>query len=229
MKFFMMIITALLFLNAQTVTLMHKPVPKLDKGEKKFKNWKSYGWKDFHLGWKVTYFDVVSFNTLPSEGKHFNLSKDKASFEEILHAGNLTKKLNEKSVQYLAKAILKPEYFWKFPQPLLNDYTFYSLRFIDAKDGKLKAIETPKEVQQLLGTIDTEAELLLWIMVSDHPRRPSYSYKKIDKGYRVRFLDSDMGECYFREYFRYYDETGKVLKEKTLREIHVKGCVEIMI
>ena len=229
MKFLMMITVAIFLLNAEVVTMTHKPVPKLEKDEKRFKRVESYRWKDFHLGWKVSYFDMVSFNTLPSEGKRFHLPEGKASFDKILHAGKLTKKLNEKSVQYLAKAILKPKYFWKFPQPLLNDYTFYSLRFIDANDGKLKAIETLKEVQQFLGKIDTEAELLLWIMASDHPRRVSYSYKKAGKTYRVRFFDSDMGQCYFHEYFRYYDENGKVLKKKKLREVQVKGCIEIMI
>ena len=159
MKFFIIFIITILFLHAEIVTLTHKPVPKLEKGEKKFKNLKSYGRNDFHLGWKVDYFDVVSFNTLPSDGKVFLLPKDKAFFIETFHIGKVTKKLNESSMQYLAKAILKPTYFWKFPQPLLNDYTFYTLRFIDAKDGKLKAIETLNEVQQFLGDIDTEAEI----------------------------------------------------------------------
>ncbi|BAF72970.1 hypothetical protein [Sulfurovum sp. NBC37-1] len=229
MKFLIILISMVLFLNAQTVTLIHKPVPRLSKGEKKFKKINSYGWSDFHLGWQVSYFDVVSFNTKPSDGKHFELPGGKAVFREILHIGKATKKLNNRSQQYLAKAIMKPAYFWKYPQPLLNDYTFYTLRFIDAKDGKLKAIETLDDVQQFLGNIDTEAEILLWIMASDHPGRRSYSYKKVGRNYRVRFLDSDMGECYFHEYFRYYDEKGKVMKEKTLREVHVKGCVEIMI
>lgn len=229
MKFHIIVMALVIGLNAQTITLMHKPVPKLDKGEKKFKNIKTYGWDDFHLGWKVDYFDVVSFNTRPSDGKTFLLPQGKAFFIETLHVGEATKMLNEQSQQYLAKAILKPSYFWKYPQPLLNDYTFYTLRFIDAQDGKFKAVETLDEVQQFLDNIDTEAEILLWIMASDHPRRRSYSYIKTDEGFRVRFLDSDMGECYFHEYFRYYDEKGKVLKEKTLREVHVKGCVEIMI
>lgn len=229
MKFHIIVMTLVIGLNAQTVTLTHKPVPKLDKGEKKFKNIKSYRGNDFHLGWEVDYFDVVSFNTRPSDGKTFLLPQGKAFFIETFHVGKATKKLDERSQQYLAKAILKPTYFWKFPQPLLNDYTFYTLRFVDAKDEKLKAIETLDEVKQFLGNIDTEAEILLWILASDHPRRGSYSYKKVGKNYRVRFLDSDMGECYFHEYFRYYDENGKVVKEKTLRKVQVKDCVEIMI
>ena len=57
----------------------------------------------------------------------------------------------------------------------------------------------------------------------------THFYKKVGKNYRVRFFDSDLGQCYFHEYFRYYDVKGKVMKEKTLREVHVKGCVEIMI
>lgn len=229
MRYILLVCITLFSVHAQVVTLAHKPVPKLSKGEKKFKNIKSYRGNDFHMGWKASYFDVVSFNTLPSDGKSFRLPKNKARFIEVFHIGNAGGKLVEYSTQYLAKAILKPTYFWKFPQPLLNDYTFYTLRFVDTKDGKLKAMETLDDVKQFLGNIDTEAEMLLWIMASDHPMRASYSYMKTDKGYRVRFLDSDMGECYFHEYFRYYDENGKVVKEKTLREVQVKGCVKIMI
>ena len=228
-KILMILVLVPGLVQAEFITMTHKPVPKLSKEEKKFKPLKSYGWKNFRLGWQVSYFDLVSFTTLPSEGKQFKLPKGKASFETLFHAGKVTKKLNERSMQYLAKAILKPAYFWKFPQPLLNDYTFYSLRFIDAKDGKFKAIETLDEVRHFLGKIDTEAELKLWIMASDHPFRESYSYKKIGKAYRVRFFDSDLGQCYFHEYFRFYDEKGKVLEEKTIRNVHVKGCVEIMI
>jgi len=217
------------FLSANTITMTHNPIPKLSKIEKRFKRFKSYSWRDFHLGWKVDYFDVVSFNTLPSDGKHFKLPEGKASFSKLLYVGNPRINLNKKSMQYLAKAIMNPNYFWKFPQPLLNDYTFYSLRFIDADDGKLKAIETLDEVRQFLGKIDTEAELLLWIMASEDPFRRAYSYKKLGNTYRVRFLDSDLGQCYFSEYFRYYDENGKLLKEKSIRNIHVKGCTEVMI
>jgi len=216
-------------IQAEIITMTHKPVPKLSKGEKKFKPWSSYGWKSFHLGWQVSYFDLVSFSTLPYDGKELELPDGKAYFLTLFQAGKLKKKLNERSMQYLAKAILKTEYFWKYLQPLINDYTFYSLRFIDAKDGKFKAIETLDEVRHFLGEIDTEAELKLWIMASDHPLRASYSYKKIGKAYRVRFFDSDLGQCYFHEYFRFYDENGKILSEKTIREVDVKGCIEVVI
>lgn len=223
------LVATLGLVQAETITLAHKPVPKLSKGEKKFKKWASYGWKSFHLGWQVKYFDLVSFDTLPYEGEQFRFPNGQASLETIFHTGNVKKRLSERSMQYLANAILKSSYFWKFPQPLFGDYKFYSLRFIDTKDEKLKAIETLEEVRHFLGEIDTEAELKIWILASDHPLRVSYSYKKIDKTYRVRFFDSDLGQCYFHEYFRFYDDKGKVLKEQTIRRIHVKGCIEVML
>lgn len=225
----MVLVVALGLVQAKTITMMHKPVPKLSKGEKKFKPWASYGWKSFHLGWQVSYFDLVSFNTLPYDRKEFKLPKGEAYFLTLFNEGKAKKELNKRSTQYLAKAILKSNYFWKYQQPLINDYMFYSLRFIDAKDGRLKAIETLDEVRHFLGKIDTPAELKMWIMASDHPLRASYSYKKIGKLYRVRFFDSDPGECYFHEYFRFYNEKGKVVKKKTIREVHVKGCVEVMM
>jgi len=228
MKLFIIFILAA-FLSAHTITMIHKPIPKLSKMEKRFKSFKLYSRRDFHLGWKVDYFDVVSFNTLPFDGKHFKLPEGKATFIKLLYVGNPRMNLNKKSMQHLAKAIMNSNYFWKFPQPLLNNYTFYSLRFIDADDGKLKAIETLDEVRQFLGKIDTEAELLLWIMVSEDPFRRAYSYKKFGNTYRVRFLDSDLGRCYFYEYFRYYDENGNVIKKRTIRKVHIKGCAEAVI
>ena len=226
MKLLIMLATTLL-LHAHIITMTHQPIPKLSKSEKRFKDYKSYYSTDFNLGWKVNYFDVVYFNTQPSDGKYFMLVKN-AELKEIFHIGKDRKIFNKTYAKYLAKAIMKPNYFWKYQQPLLNDYTFYSLRFIDSNDGNLKAIETLDEVRQFLGKIDTAEELELWLMASEH-YRTRYSYKKIGKTYRVRFFDSDLGRCNFHEYFRYYNENRRVLKKKAIREIHVKGCVEVQI
>lgn len=226
MKLFIIFAIAI-FLNAQTIEMNYKPIPKLSKDEKRFKDFTLYKWKDFHLGWKVKYFDVVSFSTKAfSDGKHFKLHKD-MNLTEVFHIGKKRKIFDKTFAKSLAKVIMKPDYFWKQGVPLIFCYNFYSLRFIDANDGILKAIETLDEVRQFLGKIDTEAEFNLWIMASEKYKK-AYSYKKIDKTYRVRFFNSDDGECYFNEYFYFYDENGKVIKKQNIREVHIKRCIEAL-
>jgi len=223
----LIILTATLLLNSQTITMTHKPTPLLSKGEKRFKSFKLNNWRDFNLGWRVNYFDVVTFSTKPYNGKKFKLPKN-AKLKELFHIGQSRDIFGNNYAKYLAKAIMKPKYFWKYAHPLLHDYTFYSLRFIDAKDNILKAIETLEELKQFLGDIDTPAELNLWIMASEKFKR-AYSYKKIGNLYRVRFFDSDLGGCYFHEYFYYYNKNGKVIKKQEIKKVKLKGCVEVMI
>ena len=211
--------------NSETINYM----PTLHQDEKRFEN--KYGWNDFHLGWKVTYFDVVRYSTLPnSDGKIFKLPK-KLIFETIFQAGDMPSEgLNEKSMRYLAKAVLTPAYFWKHQLPLIFSYTVYSLRFIDADDGRLKAVETRDEVRQFLGKIDTPAELSLWLLASESPYVTPYSFMKKGDLYRVRFFDDDIFTCTYHEYFKYYNAQGKVVKVKEIQKIRYEiPCPEIAI
>jgi len=208
-------------------------VPSLQKGEEKFAyDKRRYKWSDFNLGWDVRYFDVVRFSSLPAaDDGSFELPQPPVVFETIFQAGRLPQSgLHQRDADYLARTVATSAYFWKHQVMLLLSYTIYSLRFIDAKDGKAKAVETRDEVRHFLGKIDTPAELSLWLLASESPHISAYSYMRTKEGYRVRFLDDDIFSCTYHEYFKYYDAEGKVVRVEPYKKIHYeKPCPEIAI
>jgi hypothetical protein len=207
-------------------------MPKLQKGEVRFRtDTRSYGWDDFHLAWDVSYFDVVRYSTEPnSDGKTFILP-DMLHFETIFQVGKLPEGgLKKQSTSYLAKAVLTPEYFWKYQLPLLFSYTVYTLRFIDAKDGRLKAIETVDEIRQMLGRIDTPAELALWLLATEPAYARPYSFKKDHGLYRVRFLDDEIFSCSYHEYMKFFDAEGRVVRQEEVKKVvYERPCPEIAL
>jgi hypothetical protein len=207
-------------------------MPKLQKGEVRFrKDTRSYGWDDFRLAWDVSYFDVVRYDTKSGSDEQALTLPDRLHFETVFQAGKLPDGgLKKRSTSYLATAVLTPEYFWKYPVPLLSAYTVYSLRFIDAKDGRLKAIETVDEIRQMLGKIDTPAELALWLLATEPAYARPYSFQKTHGLYRVRFLDDDIFSCTYREYVKFFDAQGSVVKEEEIKKIvYEKPCPEIAL
>lgn len=127
---------------------------------------------------------------------------------------------------WLVNALLKKEYFWKeMLMPPGSAYGFTMLRFLEAGDKRFKAVSELQDINDMLGSIDTEAELHLWLLAKKeyHP----YSYKKEGKLYKVRFSSRSL-DCYYVEYFKYYDKNGKVVKEKKLKEYRIKNCDIIM-
>jgi len=226
---FLMVVSLDCFAISETVDY----IPKLQKGEERFANNKRmYGWNDFHPAWKIRYFDVVRFSTVPLiNDDSLELPKPPIHFEMIYQVGRLPEGgFHQKDTEYLARAVTTSGYFWKYQVMLLLSYTIYSLRFIDADDGRLKAIETLDEVRQFLGRIDTPAELSLWLLASEPPYRKPYSYIRKNKLFRVRFWDDDIFTCTYHEYFKYYDEEGKVVKFEEIKKIrYEEPCPEIAI
>jgi len=194
---------------------------KLDKDEKRFKVLNTYTLKDFHFNWDITYMDIVNFDTENSNGIHFSLLS-KVRFYTRLKVGK-TLSFPQRKQLWLAKAILKKHYFWKEPLLPSSMYNFTSLRFLEKGDQHFKAITELKDIRDMFGEIDTEAELHVWIEATMHHAMGIYSYKKTAKGYRVRFASTSLG-CQYSEYFNYYDKRGKLLKTKKLKSYRVKGC-----
>ena len=198
--------------------------PRLQKGEQRFHSLKSYQLQDFDLAWPVRYFEIETYAVDPQ----LKLKKDRYNDNEMVMQVGSVKMDNQKQKErnWLSKAILKKSYFWKRQLPLLNDYRFTILRFIN-QSGHFKAIETLKDLRQMLGTINTPAELHLWIIASERSYMQPYSYKKIGKCYRVRF--QIVSFCSYEERFRYYNEEGDVVKNTKIREIVKKNCEEPVI
>ena len=162
--------------------------------------------------------------------KKLKLMKE-GEFHYIMKMGSIPANKNStKSFIWLSKALLKSDYFWKETHPLVEDHTFTSLRYLKKSNNRFNAIETLQEINDLLGNIDTVAELHLWLYASERNGYEAYSYKKIGKLYRVRFrtAPSTLG-CYYEERFQYYNSHGDRVKNKKIKSFTIKNCSEIMI
>ncbi len=193
-----------------------------------FKPLNSYTMSDFHFAKPIIYMDIASFTTKPfSDGKHFELRKD-YRFHIMLKIGKLTmsEKRRKYSFDYLAHAILNKKYFWKRATPLLWDYTFTTLRFIEQGDPRLKAITESQDIIDLFGEIDTPAELHVWIEAMYRNLEFLHSWKKVNNLYRIHFKGFDNASCIYDEHFDYFDKHGKKVKTETIQNYRKKGCVE---
>ncbi len=182
---------------------------KLEKDEKKFQVYYKYALKDFNLTWQVNAFHVIYEYTLPYDGKVFKFP-EKLKFSRILKVGDIqdTRKNNKDSI-WLINAILKKEkYFWKETSGSEKIYKVTSLMFMD-ESKRFKAIETLQEIKEMLGPIDTEGELFLWIYATTKKYYNIYSYKKFGDLYRIRFSSDVMP-------FKYYNQNGDIVKTEKI-------------
>jgi len=194
----------------------HKPV--LDKGEKRFKASKDFRLKDFNFTKKITYFDVVSYCLIPND-KETKLTPCEQSYDFVICRANPSsyKKLSKeqkRGLKFLKTAIAKKDYFWKAYNVPDISYTYTSLRFID-ETSRVKAIETLKDLRDIIGKIDTPSEIYLWLNAKEK-HYYAYSHKKVGKLHRIRFYKDDYTKCLDIEYFIYYDEKGNEVKRKKI-------------
>ena len=224
MKFFLQIVIIISALLWGTPLQAKKVKVKLDRGEKMFHQIPAYTIKDFHFAWDIGYLEFFVFDAESSDGKKFKIDPKTTTLRSMMRVGKL-KETNktEKDHKWLMHAILKQDYFWKtMLLPPGAVYGFSTLHFTKG-DNSLKAIETKEEILQMLGKIDTEAEVRLWLSVLDLPA--PYSYKKTKEGYRVRFADNNPFSCYYEEYFIYINaKNGARSKEKWLKNVSIKNC-----
>jgi len=203
----------------------------LFKGEHRFKALESYTIQDFHFAKPVVYMDVVTFSAKGDiDGNAFQLPKHYI-FQTLLKVGTLpfSKSRKKRDFDYLACAILTKEYFWKRAIPLLWDYSFTTLRFMEQNDQRLKAITEPQDIVDLFGEIDTPAELHVWLRAVYHYDALSFlvGWKKVKGFYRIHFRGLNHF-CIYDEHFDYFDRYGKKIKTTTLKHYRKKGCVEAL-
>jgi len=200
---------------------------KLDRGEKVFHQMPAYTIKDFHFAWDIGYLEFFVFDAESSDGKKFKIDPKTTTLRSMMRVGKI-KETNktEKDHKWLMHAILKQDYFWKtMLLPPGAVYGFSTLHFTKG-DNHLKAIETKEEILQMLGKIDTEAEVRLWLSVLDLPT--PYSYKKTKNGYRIRFAGENPFTCNYEEYFiSINSQNGVQSKIKWLKKNPIKNCVII--
>jgi hypothetical protein len=220
--------TSMLFFMIFTIAAIAQDdlTPKLEKGEKQFKESSKYQLHDFHFAWDIAYFEVLWYD-VDMDKKHIYRLREKVDLHTIFQSSSKHfSSLEQKQRRWLAGAIVKPSYFWQSEQP---PYPFYSFKILIFKEkkGNLKAIESRKEIGQMLGKIDTEAELLLWLHSASLNLERPFSYKKIGNLFRVRYANLFMPTCDYHEYFKYYDTEGILQKTEEIKRFHDKTCIPV--
>jgi len=194
--------------------------PKLQSKEKKFKKSLLYKFKDFNFKWDISFLTVVSFEELYKENRKLKYKNLKPIFKTDNRV--FSKKI-KRDILYLANLMSNRKNY-----PIKKTYgpwgyTYYVVIFIDNK-GKMFALENYKELKDMLGVIDTPAELLVWLRLKygEYP----YSYLFKNTLWQVRYSNWSLGKCYYSEYFKYYNNNGKFIKEVKIKNYHKKGCID---
>ena len=233
MKIFkiLLLILVMVSIGSEAKEKQHQPV--LEKGETRFKRSQEYRLKDFNFAKKIKYFDLITYD-LDEDAT----GKPKVwlnNFGTIIYQADpsLYAKFSKKQkdgLTWLKEAIISDGYFWQYTisgNPTLPAATTYiSLRFID-EDSRLKAIETRQDIKDILGDIDTPAELFLWLYASNTSLniKSVYSYKKIDDLYRVRFYEDWYWKCLTLEHFVYYNSKGvEVKRTSVFSNVYSNSC-----
>ncbi len=226
-----LLILMIVSVGSEAKEKQHYPV--LEKGEKVFKKSQEYRLKDFNFVRKIKYFDIITYALdEDATGKPKVWSNN---FGTVIYQADpsLYAKFSKKQkdgLTWLKEAIIRDGYFWQYTiseNPTIPDITTYiSLRFID-EDSRLKAIETRQDIKDILGDIDTPAELSLWLYTSNTSlnMKSIYSYKKIDDLYRVRFYEDWYWKCLTLEHFVYYNSKGvEVKRTSAYPNVYSNSC-----
>ncbi len=211
------ILIVLLFFG---VTFARDFTPKLQSKEAKFKNSKIYKFKNFNFKWDISFVTIIGFEKIYHDKKKLQYKDLKTIFKTD---NRVFSKKAKRDILYLANLMSNRKNY-----PIKKTYgpwgyTYYVVIFINNK-GKMFALENYKELKDMLGAIDTPAELLVWLRLKygEYP----YSYLNKNNLWRVRFSNWSLGECYYSEYFKYYNKNGKFIKKIQIRNYHKKGCVD---
>ncbi len=202
--------------------------PTLEADEQRFSKSMEYTLADYHFAWDMRYFELVWFYATKDKQDKFALEEEPRLYLIFQSDSKKYTPQEQKDRLYLANTLLNDDYFLKDPQPPFPVFRFSVLNFIDAS-GRFKAIENRKELLEMLGDIDTSAELLLWIYVDQRGSSTPYSFKKIGDLYRVRFLNFYSYSCDYHEFFKFYDTQGNEIKTQEIKKVHDDKCIPVMI
>lgn len=218
----------ILLLYVCTVTLVAQKeyIPILEKDETKFRESMEYRLDDFNFTWDVVYFELLGYDVEIDKDDTYRLAEEVKFYSFFQSSIKPFSTIEQKQRRWLAGAVMKPSYFWQVEVPPFPIYSFKIFIFKGQK-GNLKAIETLDEIRQILGEIDTEAELHLWLHTDAIAYQRPFSYKKTGDLYRVRFVDFFSPTCHYHEYFNYYDRNGNLKKTEVIKSFHDKTCTPV--
>jgi len=198
--------------------------PTLSMGERLFKKSLSYKLKDFNFNWKVSFFTVVTFSVIFGEEKRDLTFKE---LNTIFKTDNRVYSSKDKrDILYLAN-LMKNRKNYKI-QTGFGPWgrSYFVAIFIDNK-GKMYALENIGELKDMLGVIDTPAEMLVWLRLKYFENPYSYLYRY--NIWRLRYSLWSLGACYYSEFIKEYDSNGNFMKRKKVKSYHKKGCVDPVI
>jgi len=222
--FFNLLIGFLLLNSCNSPSIIYSK-NNFNKGETSFKPYLEYKIQEFNFSTEIKYFEVIIYRALlDSNRQKFDIPlKSFSNF--IFKAGKIKKSEKiKKNLLWLSKVVLKKDYFWK--KRVNKDSLYYmttSLRFLDKKN-RLNAIQNQEDIKELLGEIDTEAELALWLYIIED-EQDIISYKKLNNLYRVRYKKQDKDRCLNIYYFKFYNTKGEKVKYQEIKKIPYK-CVK---
>jgi hypothetical protein len=196
-----------------------------------FKKLNEYSVNNFNFTWDIETFELVTFNTFFS---YREILEDKfiIKFHAILKNDNIkyTKDRNE-SMQKLAKFLYKKrDYFWKTYNPTRGISQITMLFFTLHNDRKFYVITDLKDIKDMLGDIDSEAKLALWLYAKDdyYTFRCIKDYYQIKQYYRVIYECDDSYSCIYKKYMKEYDKNGDVTKESIIDKYNKKDCKDFI-
>ena len=147
--------------------------PHLDKNEKLFKQTKLYKLKDFDFGWKVKSLSVFSFVKIYNENKKLNFKE----LQPIVKTKKVYTKDEKNYILYFANLMKdRKNYPIKIGYGPWG-YRYYLVVFED-DSGKMFALENQTELKDMLGSINTPAELYIWILLKYYEKPYSYMWQK---------------------------------------------------
>ena len=197
------------------------------KRERAFKPLKEYRMSDFNFNWKIRYLEMLSWEADSKNGGDGFTVERGSRLEFAMKLGEMRINYGLKMERFhIMEKLSRKSYFWKTPWPPSSLYGFTGILFIDDTTPHFKAVSDLDDIKDMLGDIDSEAELSLWLRASGRGSFHSSSYLQTKDGYRVRFKGTDPFSCIYMEYFEYYDKRGKLLETKILKKYREKDCAE---
>jgi hypothetical protein len=198
--------------------------PHLSKGEVKFPKTLKTKVSNLNLHWKnINYLELVTFKK-PFDKNQVEYKMIKSIFKSNT---KLYSASDKRKILYLCNLLSKRKNYnlrvsgFGFEQ-------FWVVIFLN-KRGRMFAIESKKELKEMLGRIDNSSKLFLWLNAIGESDG-AYSFKKIERLWRVRFSFRDLNGCRYYEGFKYYNQNGDLIKSKTLKSIKLKKrCEEILM
>lgn len=195
-------------------------------GSVKLKKLNDYKVSDFKLTNDVSYFEIESYNTselnkklqfLPRVGgKRTKIFFDQSAYQALTDKDK--SKVNIAFPKFAKSDHLGARIAPPMTRNMGHIMSISNLRYLD-KQSKVHTIPTTSGVMDLLGDIDTAAEIQLVLWMNNE--RPAKSYKKVNNQYEITINyfvpTSFVQNCGTYTYRIIMDLNGKILEKKLLK------------